>query len=319
MLNFIQYLKPAPLPKADRKPEQVAVLGHQLAYTYHNREKSGPVIIFLHGMSGSVRFWRTLVPRGIKKDHPYVLLSLPMHSPCTFPDNLTCEDLSSEYLHQLLDGALQQIISDQSYILVGYSFGGFWAFNHAAHLPPRLKAVVGISTFANGMHPEMTPRLCMLSEGSWMERLGFQVSRLLIKTHPFFLDWITKQQLQNKRTIERFDYYATLYNIYEDVCKHDISGLQILCEAAASINLLKQLREVQVPTLSMITKKDITVPYACQLELSNQLPNNNKIIFEQSGHVPFSDQPAKFEKMLNYWLKTQLKNDANTSSFLQIA
>ncbi|CAK7199577.1 hypothetical protein SEUCBS139899_002258 [Sporothrix eucalyptigena] len=59
-----------------------------------------------------------------------------------------------------------------------------------------------------------------------------------------------------------------------------------------------RLNEIRAPTLVVVGRHDIVTPVALSEEIANQAGNAKLVIFEESGHNPAVDEPAKFQKVV---------------------
>jgi len=65
------------------------------------------------------------------------------------------------------------------------------------------------------------------------------------------------------------------------------------------------LHEITVPTLVMAGRHDwITPPAQGAERLHAGLPNSKLIIFEDSGHFPFIEEPDKFVTTVREWINS---------------
>jgi proline iminopeptidase len=60
------------------------------------------------------------------------------------------------------------------------------------------------------------------------------------------------------------------------------------------VDYKERLPELQVPTLLCVGRHDPQTPVPCSQELADGIPRTRLVIFEQSGHFPFLEEPDRF-------------------------
>lgn len=72
---------------------------------------------------------------------------------------------------------------------------------------------------------------------------------------------------------------------------------------ARHLDYRSRLGEVRVPTLLLVGRHDPQCPLACSEELARGIPNSKLVIFEKSGHNPFTEEPELFANELQAFLE----------------
>ena len=69
-----------------------------------------------------------------------------------------------------------------------------------------------------------------------------------------------------------------------------------MCEETSRLNLLETASRLEMPVFFFLGRKDHSVPPEASLAYFEALtaPSKKLVWFEQSGHEPFADEPAKF-------------------------
>ncbi len=157
---------------------------------------SGPVVVLVHGLAGTMYTWDEIVPE-LAKRYTVVTVDLPGHG--------SSQGLAGDYslgayasvLRDLLDG-----LGHDSATLVGHSFGGGVALQFAYQFPQRCERLVLVSSGGLGTEVSLALRAAALpgSElvipllahrhviaagvaiGAWMRALGLRPSRSLLQT-----------------------------------------------------------------------------------------------------------------------------------------
>ena len=63
---------------------------------------------------------------------------------------------------------------------------------------------------------------------------------------------------------------------------------------ARHLDYSPHLREVRAPTLVLVGRHDPQMPPSCSEELAEGIPDARLVVFEKSGHYPFTEQPKEF-------------------------
>lgn len=60
------------------------------------------------------------------------------------------------------------------------------------------------------------------------------------------------------------------------------------------LDYAERLKEVEAPTLILVGRHDPEAPLACSEELKRGIRNSYMVVFDQSGHSPYIEEPEKF-------------------------
>ncbi|MDQ3855189.1 MAG: alpha/beta hydrolase, partial [Chloroflexota bacterium] len=63
---------------------------------------------------------------------------------------------------------------------------------------------------------------------------------------------------------------------------------------ARRLDYRRRLGELGAPTLLLVGRHDPQMPLACSEELTAGIPDARLVVFEQSGHYPFLEEPEAF-------------------------
>ncbi len=74
-------------------------------------------------------------------------------------------------------------------------------------------------------------------------------------------------------------------------------------KALWKINYVERLDQINVSTLITAGRYDPQTPMECAQELSEGIPNNILIEFENSGHYPFIEENEKFLDVIGHFLE----------------
>ncbi len=106
-----------------------------------------PVLIFLHGLLGSSRNWRS-VAKALSKEYKIYALDLPEHGNSPHSSSTNLREMSQrvgEWISSKVEG---------DYILCGHSLGGKVAMGNACQEPQRMKGLVVVDIAPRDYPPE---------------------------------------------------------------------------------------------------------------------------------------------------------------------
>jgi 2-hydroxy-6-oxonona-2,4-dienedioate hydrolase len=112
----------------------------------------GPAVVLLHGGSGSWKHWVKNISALVESGHTVLVPDMPGFGESEGP--LAGQD--ADVLPEPLEWALQQIIQDVPYDLVGFSFGSMVAAQMAVRKPERVKKLILSGSPALGIN-ELRP------------------------------------------------------------------------------------------------------------------------------------------------------------------
>jgi pimeloyl-ACP methyl ester carboxylesterase len=73
-------------------------------------------------------------------------------------------------------------------------------------------------------------------------------------------------------------------------------------------DIADRLKEIKVPTLIVHGENDIVSPLdPCGKYLAEKLPNSKFIVFKNVNHCPHYEKSAKFNRILDGFLREELK------------
>jgi len=190
------------------------------------------------------------------------------------------------------DALRAQVIGGKT-TLFGHSFGGFIALHYALRYADNLTGLVLCSTASNladhapvmpaSMTPEQQAAFAAIfsapvkSDADWRRRW---TSVLPMYFHADAGDAIAAMDAATA-------YRAAAWN----------RGREML----ADYNLKARLREIQTPVLIMAGRHDFILQPGYAEDLHRALPNAKLVMFENSGHFPFIEEPGKFINTLGDW------------------
>lgn len=116
-------------------------------------EGEGKTIVFVHGLSDSLVYWKVLTET-LKKDYQTLIYDLRGHGESTDDDRNTTIDLYQEDLYQLLNA-----LNIEDAVFIGLSLGGNVILDLAVNHPEMVKGLIVMSSFPE--HDEKLKKILM--------------------------------------------------------------------------------------------------------------------------------------------------------------
>ena len=71
----------------------------------------------------------------------------------------------------------------------------------------------------------------------------------------------------------------------------------------AEWDLTPRLGEISLPTLILVGRDDFICPPSQAKIMQERIPNSEMVVFEESGHVPYVEEPEAFFEAVRGWLR----------------
>jgi pimeloyl-ACP methyl ester carboxylesterase len=267
---------------------QVSIHGHRVAYRSAGR---GPVVLLVHGMAGSSRTWRHVMP-ALAARFTVLAPDLPGHGESAKPRGEYSLGAHANSLRDLLEA-----LGHERATLVGQSLGGGVAMQLAYQFPQRCERLVLVGS--GGLGPEVSLLLRVLTVpgaeyvlrlvcaprvpaagnrvGSWLRRVGLRADPAVEEM------WASYSSLAEEETRQAF--FRTLRAVI------DLGG-----QAVSAGNRLSLASHV--PTLIVWGRQDPFIPVHHALAAHEAIPGSRLEIFDDVGHYPHCEAPTRFVEVL---------------------
>ncbi|MGG0644927.1 2-succinyl-6-hydroxy-2,4-cyclohexadiene-1-carboxylate synthase [Sporosarcina gallistercoris] len=265
------------------------VNGHSM-HVQRSGDASLPVVVFLHGFTGSTATWQTIISLLEGKVHA-VAIDLWGHGQSDIPEN------SSDYSMERQTEDLEQLFSQlelRKFTLVGYSMGGRTALGYAASYPERIQQLVLESA---------SPGLKTASERSdRKERDAKLAERLLSEPLHDFMDfWGSLALFDSQKSLSERQQEA----IRKERLSQDAQGLAnslIGIGTGSQPSYWELLSEQMYPVILVtgsLDKKFETIA----LEMKNLLPAVRHFSVKNAGHAIHVEKPEEFATIIDELVK----------------
>jgi pimeloyl-ACP methyl ester carboxylesterase len=251
---------------------------------------AGPPVILIHGLAGCWQNWLENIPH-LARRHRVVAVDLAGFGESELPQ----EEISIPGYGRFIDAFLGEIGVERA-VLVGNSMGGFIAAETTISHPSRVEKLVLVSAAG------------LVHVGNWQFQRLEHGARLF---NPLIAAMLARREHLVRRPglRRRMLYGVAKYpeRLAPELC-YEVAGgagkpgfLDAL-NAIHVYDFRDRLPQVDVPTLIVWGHDDRVVPVSSAYEYERLIPGARRVIFEETGHVPMLERPARFNKLLDEFL-----------------
>ena len=211
-------------------------------------------------------------------------------------------DLFVRELHNLVDSLG---IAGRHHLL-GSSWGGFLAQEYALTHPPGLQSIVLADTAASfpdfvaeanrlrtELPPEVEATLKRHEEAGTTDDPEYEEACMVFyRRHLCRLDRWPQELIDAFGWIEKD---PTVYHTMNGPSEFHVIG------SIKDWQVKDRLGEIEIPTLLTSGRYDEATP-ALQETLHDGIPNSEWVLFEESSHTPFVEEPERYRQVVGEWL-----------------
>ncbi len=237
----------------------------------------GPKMVLIHGLFLNSDTWKFQLHE-LESEFNILRFDLRGHGRTTKPkERFTIRN----YVDDMF-ALLQHLGWKNELYLVGHSLGGMIALVYGLENPSHVKKMVVADSF------------CFISQEAITDVLGRINSSKLEK---FALGISIRGLIPYNEEIAQ--YVAKL------VTDHMTKKLCLQATAAsAGFNICENLKNLNIPVLVLVGKKDITTPVWASEMIHEWLPKSELVIIPEAGHLTIFDHPKEFNNLvLSFWNK----------------
>ncbi len=267
---------------------RVEVPGAQVNYIDRGE---GPVVLFVHGLSGCWQNWLENIPH-LSRDHRVIAIDLPGFGESPMPT----WDIDMPAYGRLIHDFCEKLGIDSVAALVGNSMGGFVATEAAIAQPERFDRLVLVS--AAGISNAQARR----EPAAVMGRLSQMAGPVLAR---FSGTSITRPRSRYLafRGVIRYPVRLRPELLWEQVEPAMRSpGFGDALRTLVGYDSRDRLSEIEIPTLIVWGFNDRLVPVQSALSYHRRIRGSVLEIFERTGHVPMLERPARFNRVVEEFL-----------------
>ncbi len=287
--------------------QHVSIHGHDVGF---RRGGEGPALLLIHGIAGSSRAWKHVMP-ALARERTVVALDLIGHGESAKPMG----DYSlGAYASGIRD--FMSLLDIDRATIIGQSFGG------------------GVAMQLAYQHPECCERLVLVDSGglgrevSWLLRImtlpGSEYLMPLIFP-PFVRDggnvvstFLHGKGLRSARLAEMWRAYVSLTET-ENRQAFVKTLRAVIDPGGQTVSAMDRLYlAAQVPTLIIWGDQDKIIPVDHAYAAHEAIPGSRLEIIEGAGHFPHAESPDKFIAVLTDFLETTEPSHASLEDFRAI-
>lgn len=263
--------------------QRTTLHGHEIAYRMAGE---GPTLLLIHGMAGSSRTWRAVMPR-LSEEFQVLAPDLLGHGASDAPRG----DYSLGNLAALLRDLLVALDIDRVTI-VGQSLGGGIAMQFAYQYPEFAERLVLVSSGGLGREVSWMLRALALPGSEYVMPVVFP--SFVRGVGDRFAGIVEGLGWRAPRVAEMWQAYTSLIDV-----EHRAAFVRtlraVIDPGGQAINATNRLYlAAEVPTLIVWGDKDPIIPVAHAYAAHEAIGGSELEIFEGAGHFPHVEQPERF-------------------------
>lgn len=202
----------------------------------------------------------------------------------------------------LIDDAnsLRSQLTTEPVVLFGHSYGGFLAIEYALRYPQHVAGLVLCATAATAAH---APAALELAASRGMPERLATLQRALAA--PVGSD---VEYAETWRTIVPLYFHwndpERTASVFADTVFCAEGYNRAFFNWLGAYDVRERLREIRAPALVLSGADDwIMSPQLAGNQLVEGLANAEHVVFENSGHFPFVEEPERFTTVMSQWLR----------------
>lgn len=245
---------------------------------YRINGDTGETIVLIHGTAASLHTWEGWTNE-LEKKYRVISFDLPAFG-ITGPEPNGV--YTRERYLQFIDDVLNELEVDSCY-MAGNSFGGYLTWSYAVKHPEKVKkiAILNSSGYPRGDQP--TPISFKMQKMEWLKPV---------------LTRITPRSLVRKsvNVVYYDDEKVTEENItrYHELLLREGNRAGFMGKTQQiKYDYADEIKQVQCPTLIMWGDHDMLVNVEAAPRFHEDIPNSELLIYENMGHIPMEEIPAK--------------------------
>ena len=263
--------------------QHVSIHGHDMAYRL---EGSGPVLLLLHGIAGSSRTWRDVIPR-LTDRFTVIAPDLTGHGHSEKPVGDYSLGAFASGIRDLLE-----VLSIDRATVIGQSFGGGVAMQLVYQHPERCERLVLVDSGGLGREVSWLLRLMALPGSEYVMPVIFP---------SFVRDWgdnlfrmIDERGIRLSRITEMWSAYASLAES-ENRQAFARTIKSVIDPGGQTVSAMDRLYLASpMPTLIIWGDRDDIIPVSHAYAAHQAMPGSRLVIIEGVGHFPQIEAPEQF-------------------------
>ncbi|TXT54259.1 MAG: 3-oxoadipate enol-lactonase 2 [Candidatus Thorarchaeota archaeon] len=249
--------------------------GTKISYQISGNE-SGPKLILIHGLFLNADCWRDQLPY-FEQDYHILRFDLHGHGrSIKTGKRYTIRNYVTDMMILLSHLGWNENLS-----FVGHSLGGMVALVYALEHPNQIEKLVIASSYCFVSNEAVTD-VAGRVQGNPIDKFALGIGKRGLSPY----DEETAQWIANMVT----DHMTQKDALYATA-------------ASAGFNICENLSNLEIPTLLIVGKEDITTPVWASEMLHEWLPQSEIVIVEEAGHLIINDHSEEFNRLVDDFLK----------------
>ena len=194
--------------------------------------------------------------------------------------------------------ALRAHLGYDRIILFGHSYGSFLAQEYALRYGDRLDGLILCATapvidYMDVIQANAAAR----GTPDQLTALGEAFGRPMADDADFRSIWLRLAPLYYKRYDPEVDAAIDATTVYSAAAWNHVN-----VNCLPQFNTLPRLGEITAPTLVLSGAEDWITPPAQGERIRAGIPNAELVVFQESGHWPFIEEPERFKQVIRDWI-----------------
>lgn len=272
---FVKLLLRAARAFASLRTRSVDVNGVTWPYL-DGGSRSGEVVVLLHGFGADKDSW-LFYARFLRRQYRVIIPDLPgFGGNARDPDADYRVAAQAERLHEFIHA-----MGIDKFHIAGNSMGGFLALEYALVHPAQVITIALFNsagvTSVNKSEVELAAargkNLLVVSS-----REEFDALLQFVAHKPIPLPGVIKRDICERAIAEKSFLDPIFWSIFEDTQTRPLDD---------------QLHEITAPTLIIWGRHDRVIDVSCTELMQAEIPINRCVVFEDAGHIPMLEYPAR--------------------------
>ena len=272
---------------------QVSIHGHDMAY---RMEGSGPVLLLLHGIAGSSRTWRDVIPR-LTDRFTVLAPDLAGHGESGKPVGDYSLGAFASGLRDLLE-----LLGVDRATVVGQSFGGGVAMQLVYQYPELCERLVLVDSGGLGREVNWILRLVALPASEYVMPVLFP---------SFVRDWGDSLFRTNHDRGIRLGPITEMWSAYASLAESDNRRAfartvkSVIDPGGQTVSAMDRLYLASaLPTLIIWGERDDIIPVSHAHAAHRAIPGSRLVVIDGVGHFPQIEEPEQFVEALVGFIDT---------------
>jgi pimeloyl-ACP methyl ester carboxylesterase len=267
---------------------------------------SGPPVLFIHGLGGSWQNWLENLPAVAEAGYRAIAVDLPGFGASPLPrDRITISDYG-----QWVDVLLGELGLD-AVAVVGNSMGGFIGAELAISFPQRVERLALVAAAGISIEHQRNDTVM-----EWLYRTESATQMLVTRIAGRSEEFARRPGLRTAALLLVAAHPAKLPAplVAEQIRGAGRPGFLPALEALTTYPIRDRLTEIACPTLIVWGREDRLVPVRDADTFDELIPDSRKVIFDDTGHVPQMERPARFNRLLADFLAERPGEEVDETS-----